>query len=34
MIDIYERCYRDPRGIPATYELLFGVGWKMARERI
>jgi malonyl-CoA O-methyltransferase len=34
MIDIYERCYRDSRGIPATYELLFGVGWKVARERI
>jgi len=34
MIDIYERCYRDPRGIPATYELLFGFGRKEARERI
>jgi malonyl-CoA O-methyltransferase len=28
MIDIYERSYRDPRGIPATYELLFGFGRK------
>jgi len=34
MIDVYERRYRDPMGIPATYELLFGFGRKVMRERI
>jgi malonyl-CoA O-methyltransferase len=34
MIDFYERRYRDPRGIPATYELLFGFGRKAVQQRI
>jgi len=34
MIDDYERRYRDPKGIPATYELLFGFGRKVLRERL
>lgn len=33
MMDFYERLYRDPQGIPATYELLFGFGRKVAGEQ-
>ena len=34
MIDVYESRYRDPKGIPATYELLFGFGRKVVQRQI
>ena len=34
MIDVYEGRYRDQKGIPATYELLFGFGRKAVQQQI
>jgi len=34
MIEVYESRYRDPKGIPATYELLFGFGRKAVQQQI
>lgn len=33
MMEVYEHLYRDARGIPATYELLFGFARKTVRQQ-